>query len=150
MTDRYWRHWGLTEKKSPTLDPVRTTQITVVHGGLYAGHRVTNGSELPVYLCGQSPCQAGHFNDVAGGKERVIIPSYEEGRCSTSTSIPVKPARFLALRFPAALADYESQFRPKHQIKYPHENLIFLDSSFLLKWSVVANKEKEVPHACFG
>jgi len=80
----------------------------------------------------------------------VIIPWSEEGRGSTSTSIPVKPAWFLALRFPAALADYESQFRPKHQIKYPHENLIFLDSSFLLKWSVVAKKEKEVPHACFG
>ena len=42
------------------------------------------------------------------------------------------------------------QRRNKRQIKYPHENLIFLDSSFLLKWSVAAKKEKEAPHACFG
>ena len=30
------------------------------------------------------------------------------------------------------------------------ENLVFLDSLFLLKWSIVAKKEQEVPHACFG
>ncbi len=83
------------------------------------------------------------------GKERVKIPWYEEGGGSTSTSIPVKPTCFLALRFPVIFAEYESQFRPKHQIQYPDENLIFLDSSFLLKWSVAVKKEKEVPYACF-
>jgi len=40
--------------------------------------------------------------------------------------------------------------RGGNRIKYPDENLIFLDSLFLLKWSVAAKKEKEVPHACFG
>lgn len=84
------------------------------------------------------------------GKERVIIPWYEKGRGSTSASIPVKPTGFLALRVPATFAEYESQFRPKHQIQYPDENLIFLDSLFLLKWSVAAKKEKEPPYACFG
>jgi len=80
----------------------------------------------------------------------VIIPWYEEGGGSTSTSIPVKPTWFPALRVPVTFAEYESQFRVKHQIQYPEENLIFLDSSFLLKWSISVKKEKELPYACFG